>query len=139
MIGAGLFNAMAFAGAGVLLKKLDKHGYESDSKRPNLAMEKLAKAREEWNRKEAEEKKKYVLRRQELTEANADINETNKALENYKKAIEIVYEGRKFTREPHIWDFYTPSEEMKDYMTLAIGTMGLVGGWMGGKIILRLL
>ncbi len=53
--------------------------------------------------------------------------------------IEIVHNGKKFTRKPHIWDFYTSSEEMRDYMTLAIGTMGLVGGWTGEKIISRLL
>ncbi len=28
---------------------------------------------------------------------------------------------KKFTREPHIWDFYNPSDEMKEYMTLTIG------------------
>ncbi len=28
---------------------------------------------------------------------------------------------------------------MKEYMTLAIGTMGLVGGWTGQKIISKLL
>ncbi len=27
---------------------------------------------------------------------------------------------------------------MKEYMTLAIGTMGLVGGWTGEKIISKL-
>ena len=28
---------------------------------------------------------------------------------------------------------------MKEYMTLTIGTMGLVGGWAGQKIISKLL
>ncbi len=37
--------------------------------------------------------------------------------------------GKKFTRKPHL----------KEYMTLAIGVMGLVGGWTGEKIISRLL
>ena len=48
--------------------------------------------------------------------------------------MEIVHNRRKCTQKPHIWDFYTPSEEMREYMMLAIGTMGLVGGWMGEKI-----
>ena len=66
---------------------------------------------------------------------NEDFNEINKDLKDYKKVMEIVCNGKKFTREPQIWDIYTPSEEIKEYITLAIGTMGLVGGWRGEKII----
>ncbi len=45
----------------------------------------------------------------------------------------------KNSRVNHIWDFYNPSDEMKEHMTLTIGTMGLVGGWTGEKIISQLL
>ncbi len=74
-------------------------------------------------------------------DANEDFKEINKSLKNYKKAndLEIVLDGKKFTREPHIWDFYNPSDEMREYMTLAVGTIGLVGGWTGEKIISQLL
>ncbi len=53
--------------------------------------------------------------------------------------MEIVHNGKKFKRKPHLLDFYTPSEEMREYMTLAIGAMGLVGGWTGEKIISQIL
>ncbi len=75
------------------------------------------------------------------SDANEDFKEINKSLKNYKKAndLEIVFNGKKFVHEPHIRNFYDPSDEMKEYMTPAIGTMGLVGGWTGGKIISQLL
>ncbi len=71
-------------------------------------------------------------------ELTNEIKEINKSLKDYK-AITLVFDGKKFTREPHIWDFYNPSDEMKEYMTLTIGTIGLVGGWTGEKIISQLL
>ena len=37
----GLFNAVAFAGAGYVFHKLDKKGYEDAMKRHNLAVEQL--------------------------------------------------------------------------------------------------
>ena len=86
-----------------------------------------------------EEKNKYERRRQELSDANADINATNKALDEYKKALVIQHEGKTLTREPNIWGCYKPSDDMEEYMTLTIGTLGLVGGWTGGKLISWLL
>ena len=44
----GLFNAVAFAGAGFLFSKLNHTGYEKEIKRHNEAMEKLAKDKEKW-------------------------------------------------------------------------------------------
>ena len=42
----GLFNAVAFAGAGYIFHKLDKKGYEHEMKRHNLAMELLTAAKD---------------------------------------------------------------------------------------------
>ena len=139
MVAGGIFNA--FAGAGYLFKMINNGGYGEEIKRHNLAMEQLARARQEWNKKEIEQRAKLAELRQEQSDAKEDFKEINKSLKNYKKAndLEIVFNGKKFVREPHIWDFYDPSDEMKEYMTLAIGTMGLVGEWTGGKIISQLL
>ena len=135
----GLFNAVAFAGAGYMFSKFNKDGYEKETKRHDLAMERLARAQQEWNQKDIERQEKIAALRQERNNANADFRNINKALKDYEKVTELVYEGKKFTRKPHIWDFYDPSDEMKEYMTIVIGSMGLVGGWTGGKIISRLL
>ena len=80
-----------------------------------------------------------VALRREKENANADFKNINKALKDYEKATTLVFDGKRFDREPHIWNFYEPSDEMKEYMTLTIGTMGLVGGWTGQKIIFKLL
>ncbi len=135
----GLFNAVAFAGAGYLFQHINKDGYEKETKRHDLAMERLNKAQQEWNQKDIERQEKIAALRQERSDANTDFKNINKALKDYEKVTTLVYEGKKFTRKPHIWDFYDPSDEMKEYMTIAIGSMGLVGGWTGGKIISRLL
>ncbi len=137
MAAGGIFNA--FAGAGYMFQKFNKDGYEKETRRHDLAMEQLARAQQEWNQKDIERQEKIAALRQERNDANADFGNINKALKDYEKVTELVYEGKKFTRKPHIWDFYVPSDEMKEYMTIAIGSMGLVGGWTGGKIISRLL
>ncbi len=134
----GLFNVFAFAGAGFLFQKNNKDGYGEETKRHDLAMEQLEKARQEWNQKDIEQQEKIANLRQERNDANADFGDINKSLKDYEKVTTLVFEGKNFTCEPHIWDFYNPSDEMKEYMTLAIGTMGLVG-WTGGKIISKLL
>ena len=134
----GLSNAFAFAGAGYLFQKINKDGYGEETKRHDLAMEQLEKARQEWNKKDIERQEKIANLGQERNDANADFGDINKSLKDYEKVTTLVFEGKKFTREPHIWDFYNPSDKMKEYMTLAIGTMGLVGGWTGEKIISKL-
>ncbi len=137
MIAGGLFNAVAFAGAGYLFQKFNKDGYDEETRRHNLALEKLEKARQEWNQKDIERQEKMAALRREKENANEDFKNINKALRDYEKAT-LIFDGKKFTRQPHIWDFYEPSSEMKEYMTLAIGTVGLVGGWTGQKIISKI-
>ena len=114
---SGMFNALAFAGAGFLFKSLDKNGYEDEMKRHNLAMEKLTLAKKKWYEEQVENKNKIDLLRQQLSDANADVNKTNKALDNLQK---ITYENKTFTREPHVSDFYKPSNEMENINPLLL-------------------
>ena len=130
---SGIFNALAFAGAGFLFKSLDKNGYEDEMKRHNLAMEKLTAAKQKWYENQVAKKNEIDLLRQQLSDANADINKTNKALDDLQK---ITYESKTFKREPHITDFYKPSDEMEEYQHVAVGLAGLAGGWGAYKIFL---
>ncbi len=139
MVAGGLFNAVAFASAGYLFQKFNKDGYGEETKRHDLALEKLERARQEWNQKDIERREKMITLRQERKEADADFKKINKALRDYERVTMLVFEGKKFTRQPHIWDFYDPSDEMKEYMTLSVGAMGLLGGWTGQKIISKIL
>ena len=121
----GLFNAVAFAGAGFLFSKLNHSGYESEIKRHNEAMEKLSKAKEKWYEDQVKKKDKIEMLRRQASDANADINDTNLALEKL----------RKITRGPKLEDYYQPSDEMKEYLLVVVSLMGLGGGWVLHKII----
>ena len=94
-------------------------------------MEKLTAAKEKWYEKQVENKNRIDLLRQQLSDANADINKTNKALDDLQK---ITYEDKTFEREPHISDFYKPSNEMEEYQHVVVGLAGLDGGWGGLQI-----
>ena len=61
VVAGGLFNAVAFAGAGYVFHKLDKKGYEDEMKRHNLAMERLKAAQDEWYKKSVEKKNKVAF------------------------------------------------------------------------------
>jgi hypothetical protein len=76
---SGVFNALAFAGAGYLFKMIDKGGYEKELRRHNRATEKLAGAKEKWYENEIAQKNKIAELRRRLSDANADINTTNKS------------------------------------------------------------
>ena len=69
---------------------------------------------QEWNQKEIEQRRKQLELRQERSDTNEDFKEINKFIKDYKKVTTLVFDGKKFTREPHIWDFYNPSDEMKE-------------------------
>ena len=49
MAGGALVNALAFSGSNFIFGQLGDHG-KAEMQRHNLAMEKLSKAREDWNR-----------------------------------------------------------------------------------------
>ena len=51
-VASGIFNAMAFAGAGFLFKKLDESGYKDEMKRHNRAMEKFNIEGEKWRERQ---------------------------------------------------------------------------------------
>ena len=115
MAAGGLFNAFAFAGAGYLFQKFNKDGYEKETKRHDLAMERLEKARQEWNQKDVERLEKAANLRQERSDADADFGKINKSPKDYEKVTTLVFEGKKLTRKrtTHL-DFYNPSDEMKE-------------------------
>ena len=81
MAAGGIFNA--FAGAGYMFQKFNKDGYEKETRRHDLAMERLARAQQEWNQKDIERQEKIAALRQERNDANADFGDINKALKDY--------------------------------------------------------
>ena len=123
-VARGLFNAVAFAGAGYLFHKLDRSGYEKEMKRHNEAIEKLTEEKEKWYERTVEKKNKIALLRQKLSDANKD--------HNLRTATEELDEDR----EPTLNDYYEPSDEMKTYMSIVTGVIGSVSGYLVTRLLL---
>ena len=130
----GLFNAVAFAGAGFLFSKLNHTGYEKEIKRHNEAMEKLTRDKEKWYENQMKRKEEMERLRQQLSDANADINQTNKSLENLAK-VENEYKKLQ-ENEPKLENYYKPSKEMKEYQNVAFLLTGITGGVIIHKLFL---
>ena len=135
----GLFNAVAFAGAGFLFSKLNHTGYEKEIKRHNEAMEKLSRDKEIWMEKQMERKTKLEELCQQLSDVKADINRTNKSFENLEKInyrvkkLQNEYEEEE-KKEPKLENYYKPSNEMKEYQNVVFLLVGITGGYLIHKL-----
>ena len=67
--------------------------------------------------------------RPELSDANADINETNKALDELRQIQSTKY------KEPQLNDFYKPSDEMKEYQYITSSVIGISTGYLLFKVV----
>ena len=133
-VGSSLFAALAFSGAGYLFHLLDKNGYSEEIKRHNKAMEDLTLAREKWYEAEVRRKDEVNRKRQELLLTHQDMKGVNEALSALRN-ISISFKNQRFTRKPELHDFYRPSSEFKHYEKFVVGSVGLVGGLVGGGLI----
>ena len=95
-------------------------------------MEQLSAAKQKWYEKEVARKNDIELKRRQLTEANADIKTTNKALVEYSEALHKA--ESEATSEPTLNDFYKPSKEIKEYQTLTMAVAGLGTALVGHRI-----
>ena len=129
LVAGGLFNAIAFAGAGYVFHKLDKKGYEKEMKRHDEAMEKLSEEKEKWYEKTVEKKNKIALLRQEIQDANKDFKDATEALRKLKLATEDLEDHEDI--EPKLGNYYEPSDEMKMYMNI----VGSVSGILATKLL----
>jgi hypothetical protein len=123
----GLFNAVAFAGAGFLFSKLNGQGYK-EVKRHNQALEKLAKAKEKFYESEVKRRNDEARRRDEILDANKDIEETNRALGDLRDYTRLM-DNTASQRRPKLEDYYQPSDEMKRYAVLTVGILGVSGAY----------
>ena len=129
------FASLAFAGSGYLFKMLDKNNYEAEIKRHNKALEDLSKAKDAFYENETKQQDGIQQLRQQLSDANDDIEQTNKALDMLRQVQSIQYNGKTFNREHQLNDFYQPSDEMKEYQYITIGSVGIGTGYILSKYI----
>jgi hypothetical protein len=128
----GLFNALAFAGAGFLFSKLNGQGYKEEVKRHNQALEKLAKAKEKFYESEVKRRNDEARRRAEILDANKDIEETNRALEDLRDYTRLMDSTASQRRQ--LEDYYQPSDEMKRYAVLTVSILCVGGAYVLTRI-----
>lgn len=75
-------------------------------------MEAFNREKEKWYERQVEHKNKIAVLRQELADANKDLDATNTALHNLRLAEENEVQDR----EPTLDSYYEPSDEMKGLM-----------------------
>ena len=110
-IDGAVVNALAFSGTNFVFSRLTDHGAE-ERKRHDLALEKLQRARDEWNRDRMKRLDFINRRLREKNEAKAYINNVDEAmLEHYRVFAKQI---KPLPPEPELSDFYHPSENQKN-------------------------
>ena len=106
-IGGTVVNALAFSGIIFVFSRLTDHG-EEELKRHNLVLEKLQRARDEWNKDRA---KRFDFINKRLCEQNRAIAYINNADEAMLEYYRIFAKKLKpLPPEPQLSDFHHPSE-----------------------------
>ena len=81
-IGGAVVNALAFSGTNLVFSRLTDHGAE-ERKRHDLALEKLQRARDEWNRDRTKRLDFINKRLLEKNEARTYINNVDEPMLEY--------------------------------------------------------
>ena len=89
-IGGAMVKALAFSGTNFFLSRLTDHGAE-ERKRHDLALEKLQRARDEWNRDRMKRLDFMNKRLREKNELRTSINNVDEAMLEYYRVFAIKY------------------------------------------------
>ena len=123
--GTAFINALAFSGTNAAFSLLGDHG-KTEMKRHNLAMERYAKARDEYQRKR-QQRLDYINKSlKQQRHAEQTFNDLGVAMQQY---YEITGKHLPALRAPPKFsDYYNPSEQQKDIeIASIIGAMTLLG------------
>ena len=132
VVAGGLFNAVAFVRAGFLFSHLNKNGYEAEAKRHNKALEQLVKEKEACYEHTVEKSNRIKELRQQLSDTNSDVDDTNHALDLLRKVrqeerrrFRYTVNGKGHYGEPQLSAYCTTIPEMKKYEYIFIGGMAI--------------
>ena len=114
-------NALAFSGTNFVFSRLTDHGAE-ERKIHDLALEKLQRARDEWNRDRTKRLDFINKRLREKNEARTYINNVDEAMLEYYRVF--AKQIKPLPPEPELSDFYHPSENQKngELLFVVVGT-----------------
>ena len=110
-IGGAVVNALAFSGTNFVFSRLTDHDAK-ERKRHDLALEKLQRAWDEWNRDRMKRIDFMNRRLREKNEARAYINNVDEAMLEYYRVF--AKQIKPLPPEPELSDFYHPSENQKN-------------------------
>ena len=120
-VGGAVVNALAFSGTNFVFSRLTNHG-EEEQKRHDLALERLQRARDEWNKDQMKGLDFINKRPREKNEARVDINNIDEAVLEYYRVF--AKQIKPLPPEPQLSNFYHPSEAQKsgELLFVAVGT-----------------
>ena len=110
-IGGAVVNALAFSGTNFVFSRLTHHGAE-ERKIHDLALEKLQRARDEWNRDRTKRLDFINKRLREKNEARTYINNVDEPMLEYYRIF--AKQIKPLPPESELPDFYHPSEAQKN-------------------------
>ena len=85
-VGGAVVNALVFSGTNYIFSRLTDHGVE-ERKRHDLALEKLQRTRDEWDRYRMKQLDFINKRLRERNEARAYINNVDEAIVEYYRVF----------------------------------------------------
>ena len=114
-------DALAFSSNNFVFSRLTDHGAE-ERKRYDLALERLQRARDEWNRDQMKRLDFMNKTLPKKIEAKAYINKTDKAMVEYYRVF--AKKIKPLPPEPELPDFYHPSKNKKngELLFVVVGT-----------------
>ena len=120
-IGGAVVNALAFSRSNFVYSRLTDHG-EEERKRHDLAIEKLQKARDQWNEDRMKRLDFINKRLPKKNEARAYINNVDEAMPQYYRVF--AKQIKPLPPEPQLSDFYHHLETQKndELLFVAVGT-----------------
>ena len=109
-IGGTMVNALAFSGTNFVFSRLTDHAAE-ERKRQCLALEKLQKARDEWNRDRMKRLDLINKRLRKRNEARAYIKNVDEEMLEYYR---VFAKKKSLPPEPELSDFYHLTETQRN-------------------------
>ena len=110
-IGGAVVNALIISGSNFVFSRLTDHGAK-ELKRHDLALKKLQRARDEWNKDRMKRLDFINKRLREKNEARTYINNVDEAMLEYYRVF--TKQIKSLPSEPKLSDFYHPSENKKN-------------------------
>ena len=120
-IGGAVVNALVISGTNFVFSRLTDHGAK-ELKRHDLALKKLQRARDEWNKDRMKRLDFINKRLREKNEARTYINNVDEAMLEYYRVF--AKKIKPLPPEPELSDFYHPSENQKngELLFVVVGT-----------------